>query len=130
MVTTRFQEYLQAFRFSWALCAGLEIPALVLSDKASEVAFGLSERWQRAAVPAIQKGKPENDEDEEEQAHLPWEIPQISLDQALAKCLKKVSEGEKFPARSLLEDVPIYEGLKSKAEENNHGQDGRSQQDK
>ena len=42
MVTTRFQEYLQAFLFSLALCAGLEIPALELSDKASKVAFGLS----------------------------------------------------------------------------------------
>ena len=42
------------------------------------------------------------------------------------KCLKTVSEGMTFPARLLLEKVPIYEGLKAKAEENNHGQDGKT----
>ena len=46
MVTTNFQEYLKSFLFSLCLCAGLRIPALDLSDRASEVAFGLSERWQ------------------------------------------------------------------------------------
>ena len=46
------------------------------------------------------------------------------------KCLKKVSEGEKFPPRSLLEEAPDIEALKIKAEENNCGQHGKSQQDK
>ena len=61
---------------------------------------------------------------------MPWKITKLPLKQALAKSLKKVSEGDKFPAGSLLEEVPIYQGLKTKAEENNHGQDGKSQQDK
>ena len=72
MVTTRFQEYLMAFLFSLALCAGLEIQALELSDRASKVAFGLAKRWQGAATPANKKGKPKEEEEEEEQAHLPW----------------------------------------------------------
>ena len=54
----------------------------------------------------------------------------MALEPELLKCLKRVGAGEKFPARSLLEKVPLYEGLKSKAEENNHELDGRSLQDK
>jgi hypothetical protein len=138
MVTTNFKEYLNSFLFSLALCAGLEIPALELTDKASEVAFGLSEHWQAvgegqvppASQPPAKHFKPSEDEDDAEDAHLPWELPQVALEPELLKCLKRVGAGEKFPARSLLEEVPLYEGLKSKAEENNHGLDGRSQQDK
>ena len=136
MVMTQFQQYLNSFLFSLSLSAGLEIPAADLSDKASEVAFQLSERWQAqggVANPAVTSDSKANvmmSEDDSEEIHLPWELPQVSLEPALGLCLKKVLSGEKFPAKSLLEEVPRYEGLKCKAEENNHGQDGRSPQDK
>ena len=121
--------------FSLALSAGLEIPALELSDKASEVAFGLSEHWQavsedQPASKQVGSFKQATDEEEAEDDHLPWELPQVALEPELLKCLKRIGAGEKFPARSLLEEIPLYEGLKSKAEENNHGLDGKSQQDK
>ena len=44
MMTTNFKEYLNSFLFTLALCVGLEALALELTDKASEVDFGLSER--------------------------------------------------------------------------------------
>ena len=43
MITTKFQAYLNAFLFGLCFCAGLDISALKLSRRASEVAFGLSE---------------------------------------------------------------------------------------
>ena len=67
---------------------------------------------------------------EEEDDCLPWENPQVPLDPALQRCLKKIAAGDKFPAKTLLDEVPVFEGLKSKAEDNNHGQDSRSPQDK
>ena len=116
MVTTNFKEYLNSFLFSLALCAGLEIPALELTDKASEVAFGLSERWQAVVegqLPQVSKPicnskqVPAEDEDAKDD-HLPWELPQVALEPELLKCLKRVGAGEKFPARSLLKEVPLY----------------------
>ena len=45
LVSTRYHEYLNAFLLSIALAADLEVPALELSDRASDVAFTLSECW-------------------------------------------------------------------------------------
>ena len=50
MVSTRFQDYLTTFLLSISLSAGLEIPALELSDRALDVAFSFSERWQSAST--------------------------------------------------------------------------------
>ena len=109
MVTTKFQEYLNSFLLSLSLSAGVEIPALELSDRASAVAFELSERWHARVCNQI-----------------PWQVP---LEQELFKCPKKVSTGKKFSASYLLEGVPLYEGLKHKAEDHND-QSMNSQQDK
>ena len=46
LVSPRFHEYLNAFLLSIALAADLEVPTLELSDRASDVAFTLSECWQ------------------------------------------------------------------------------------
>ena len=51
----------------------------------------------------------------------------MPLEQALKNRLKKVSEGEQLPTRYLLEAVPFYEGLKSKAEATNYGQEKNNQ---
>ena len=63
-----------------------------------------------------------NNNDEDDKSILPWELPQVPLEKELFKCLKKVSTGEKLPARCLLEGVPLYEGLKHKAEDHNDQQ--------
>ena len=120
-MVAKFQDYLNAFLCSLALCAGLEIPALELIYRAQEIAFALSEHWRvvsEAQEPAIKcDSKLEETENEEKNSQV-----QVPLEQALKHRLKKVSEGEQLPTRYLLEAVPFYEGLKSKVEgqETNH----------
>ena len=84
----------------------------------------------QTSKPIIHSKQVTAEDEDAEDDHLPWELPQVALEPELSKCLKRVAAGEKFPARSLLEEVPLYEGLKSKAEEKKHGLNGRIQQDK
>ena len=44
MVTNKLADYLNAFLFSLALSAGIDVPQIALTDLAAEVAFRLSER--------------------------------------------------------------------------------------
>ena len=138
MVTTDFQKYLNSYLFSIALVSGVEVPALELTERGSEVAFTLADLWQShldgtaSASPGL-AGMPRNstrEQEEDEEPTLPWETPQVPLEAELQRCLKRVDSGEKFPARQMLDDIPVYSGLKARAEENNHGQDGKSMQDK
>ena len=45
MVSGKLQDYLNAFLYSLALRAGIEIAVLYLADKAAEAAFRLADRW-------------------------------------------------------------------------------------
>lgn len=54
MVTNKLPEYLNAFLFSLALSAGIDVPQIELTDKGAEVAFRLSERWSGSWSPQAQ----------------------------------------------------------------------------
>ena len=48
----------------------------------------------------------------------------------LSVILQRIQAGERLEVKKLLEELPVWKGLKLRAEQNNHRQDGRSQQDK
>ena len=132
MVTTNFKEYLHSFLYSLALAAGVEVEALDLTEKSAEVAFSLSELWTHETgqdAPVQPAGVKDGQEEDSEDDTLPWETPLVPLEPELNRCLRRLQAGERLPLKTLLEELPLFEGLKHKAEENNHGQDGKSTQD-
>ena len=72
----------------------------------------------------------EEDTSDEEGYRLPWEPEEVQLPEELQTCLKRVLEGHKLAVAPVLSEVPVFHGLKQRAEDNNHGQDGKSMADK
>ena len=79
---------------------------------------------------AMQDDAGEEDTSDEEGYRLPWEPEEVQLPQELQTCLKRVLAGHKLPLAPVLSEVPVFQGLKQRAEDNNHGQDGKSMADK
>jgi hypothetical protein len=152
LVSASWLEYQMSFLFSLALVRGIEVVQLELSERAGECAFRLAEVWGEllaADAEAMQekKGKQkavagssamlvedeEEDENGEEEAggeRLPWQDEPSPLNHDLIACLKQTAGGAKLPWKQILAELPLYQGLKQRAEDNNHGADGRSQGDK
>jgi mannosyltransferase OCH1-like enzyme len=115
------KEYLNAFLYSLALAAGIEVPQAQLSPVAAEVAFKLSEKWSQSALP--------NDSDE----HVPrlsWQIEYEDLPADLKLVCGKLRSGDKLDVKRLLDGIPLWSELKSKAEDNNHRLDSKNNHDK
>ena len=141
MVTNELKDYLHAFLFSLALVANLDLPSLELSDKASDVAFRLADRWQELlgtpVVPGLElRAKREpgaEDPDsgaEEDEPRLPWEDEVVPLPEDLKVVLERLNAGGRAEARRLLEQVPVFRGLKVRSEDNNHKGDSKGSYDK
>ena len=72
----------------------------------------------------------EDDSEEDEEERLPWDQQEVPLPADLVRCLKRVAQGDRLPLKSILNNVPAFSGLPRKAQDNNHGADGRSQADR
>jgi hypothetical protein len=136
MVEPDVKNYLHAFLYSLALAGSVSIATLDLSEQAAEVAFRLSERWQarygpgaRADGSAAAPYAPEEDE-ESGLPKLAWEQQTTPLTDDLELLLKKVVTGERMDVKSFLNPLPVFDKLKSRAEENNHKADAKNYQDK
>ena len=70
------------------------------------------------------------DDEEEDEGRLAWDPEVIPLPAELGVCLARVKAGDRLPLAAVLSDIPLFQGLKVKAEENNHAQDARSQGDR
>ena len=151
LVSSNLRDYLNAFVFSLALAAGVAVPSLDLPDKPAEVSFSLCDLWRssgspsragevsrsgraRGAAQAAGAAGEESDEEDEETGDtdvcLPWEVPVVPLHPDLLRCVQRAAAGDRFPAAAMLEECPVYEGLKQRAETNNHSQDAKSWSDK
>jgi hypothetical protein len=142
LVTSQFREYLSSFLYSIALVAGVDVAYLELSPKAADAAFVLAEVWnndlqdagplraETTDAGARAAEEDDDEEDEEQVGHLPWEEPPVPLCQELLACASKVKAGEKMKASLMLDKIPVFTGLKTRAEDNNHGGDGRMAGDK
>jgi hypothetical protein len=148
VVSAEFREYNDAFLFSLALVNGLEIVKLELSGPAGEAAFSLAEVWSRelqgettdekhgkknvqlAGDHAMSDAGSDAGDEPDSAAKLPWEQEEVYLPEELQTCLKRVLAGTKLALGPILAEVPVFYGVKQKAEENNHGQDSKSPGDK
>ena len=131
MVSGRLQDYLNSFLYSLAMVAGIDVPTLDLGDKAAETAFCLADRWSgMSAVPAATEDAAALAEEEVEEPQFVWEQSQEDLPPDLMCILNKVAANERLDVKMLLENTPVWTGLKRKAEENNHRGDARSAGDK
>ena len=146
LVSSQLAQYSHAFLFSLALVKDVEITQLDLVPQAAEAAFALKRLWSelmqehparqqkipKAKTPAAEEEEMDDEEDDEEEVagRLPWETEEVGLSEELNLVLKRVGEGERLPVGQVLRDIPIFQGLKIRAETNNHQRDARSPQDK
>ena len=54
----------------------------------------------------------------------------MPLPNDLSVILQRIQAGERLEVKKLLEELPVWKGLKLRAEQNNRRQDGKSHQDK
>ena len=152
LVSDKFVDYFNSFLYSLDFNRYVEIPSLILSDAAAAAAFRLAECWgttaagNDATMPVSATGIPaqtaklgisagdsaEEDEEmkEDEQAAgvgFDWDEPTEVLPPDLSALVTRVSKGERLDVKTLLSALPRWEGLKTRAEDNNHRQDGRRQ---
>ena len=131
MVRPRVGEYLHAFLYSLCLCSGVDLPALELNDQGAEVAFRLADLWQGHHVAAEGESEVRATMDKEEQDEpFLWEAPVEPLPTDLARLVERAAGGERLQVGTLLEQLPQFQGLKHRAEDNNHRSDRLSAADK
>ena len=136
LVANNLHDYLHPFLASLGLAGGVDTALVDLDDRAAEIAFRLAEVWQgsdgQKEAPTAKKpaAEPEEEGEEEELPRFSWEPEQVPLPGDLSLVLQKLRSGEKLEARKLLEELPVFRGLKIKAEDNNHKLDSKSQHDR
>ena len=70
-------------------------------------------------------------DDDKEAAPLDWEHQDEDLEEDLLQVLSRHQAGSlQLSAKDLLDSLPAFEGLKERAEANNHRQDARSKLDR
>jgi hypothetical protein len=151
LVSAKLQDYSHAFLFSIALTKGVEINQMELSSASGEAAFEMAKLWStnledtessttKLADPKDKERIPKADdvamdteeEDEETGAEerLPWQEEETPLPPSLAKCVQSATTGGRLPWKAVLATVPVYAGLKARAEDNNHAGDSKSGMDR
>ena len=159
-VAPTFVDYNRSFVYSLALAAeldpGSDTTVVALTERQAEVAFALYRCWtssSSSSPPCAAGGPPpavsggaglqaeggaqgmDADESEEEEAAearpLEWEQQPEPLPEDLRQVLLRHSQGIlALDPRSLMESLPVWDGVKQKAEQNNHRQDAQHQLDR
>ena len=138
LVSSRVEEYRDAFLFALAMALEVEIQGIDLGDRASEVAYHLCSlvTAPEGSPAEYQEGSPgtaqqEAPAPEEESEGLEWDEPTVSLPRELEYIWSQVALGKrKLELRSVLEDLPKFTSLPTRAPENNFRGDGRKEIDK
>jgi hypothetical protein len=120
LVSDTAKDYIEAFVYSLALAAGVDVPQAKLSPQAGEVAFKLSEVWTTTQSPAPL----------EEEVKLSWQVVTEPLPADLQLVVQKLARDERLDVKNMLEQIPTFEGLRQRALENNHRQDAKGLMDK
>ena len=142
--------YSAAWLYSLALLCEVDPARLKLSDKQVEIAFKLSKAWKqagkRAERPAGAAAGPggagaesteqathaaEGNKEGGEPAPIEWEDQLEPLEDDLEQVLQRFQQGLlTLDARSIMESLPLWEGVKQKAEENNYRADATGKLDR
>ena len=133
LVSPNLQDYLHCFLYAIVRVGELDVGTLQLSDGAAEASFRLAERWATAAgcssMPKATQGPTKKDDDEdmaeEETPTFACETPSLQLPPNLAALWTKAQAGERLDLKMFLENIPLWQGLKTRAEENNHRAEGK-----
>ena len=158
-VAPSFTDYNKPFVYSLALAAeldpGSDPTVVALSEKQAEVAFALARCWSsssssptadaaaggpRPAAPgagsvaeggAASMDADEEEEENEEARPLAWEEQPEPLPEDLRQVLIRHTQGVlSLDPRSIMESLPVWDGIKQKAEQNNYRQDAQHQLDR
>ena len=134
VVKKEFQEYRNSFLFALCMLLDIEVPVLELSESAAEAAFafvGLLAARGTTEGRAQDSAKDEPMAEAEEDHSLEWDEQCVLLPPDLLTIWSGVQSGErKLDLSAVLAQVPKFEGLPTKAAENNHRQDGKQVQDR
>ena len=138
LVSLNLQQCLHSFLYALVLVGELDVGTLQLSDGAAEASFRLAEGWATAAgsssMPqAPQEPTKKDDEEDMAEGETPtfaWETPSLQLPPDPAALLTKAQAGERLDLKMFLENIPLWQGLKTRAEENNHRADGKGAWDR
>ena len=142
LVTSRVEHYRNAFLYAIAMAKEVEILELDLPDRASEVAYNLcailcDPNWPYPEQPApgdpagAAQKEEEDAKAEAEIAGLEWDEQTEELPKELKFIYDQVLAGKrKLELRSVLECLPKFSELPTRAPENNFRQDGQRSQDR
>ena len=153
-VAATFADYNKPFLYSIALGAEVDPGnaeyVVQLSERQAEVAFALARCWtsssSSAAGPDGAGGRESSnktaaaqgadmdadvEEEEKEVAPLEWELQDEELEEDLIQVLSRHQAGSlQLSAKELLDSLPVFEGIKKRAETNNHRQDAGGKMDR
>ena len=148
-VAATFADYNKPFLYSIALAAevdpGNDQYVVQLSERQAEVAFALAKCWSSSSSSPSAAGREgagleisgqtaameAEDDDDKEVAPLDWEHQDEDLEEDLLQVLSRHQAGSlQLSAKDLLDSLPAFEGLKKRAEANNHRQDAGSKLDR
>ena len=113
LVNSDITEYKHAWLYALALSWQVEVPNLVLSDRAGDAAFQLMENILSDAAEENPQVPTPDDEG------LEWEQPSVSLPRELLYLWTKAAQGDKLDLASLLQEVPKFLELPTRPPENN-----------
>jgi hypothetical protein len=145
MVEEKLEAYLGSFLFSLSVVFAVDIPKLQLGAHAADAALkfaaavakhsggeGVSSSVSGVAASGLNaKQQKEEEEGEVSEPVLAWEHVREELPGDLQVVLgKHTGGGLSIDPRALMESLPLWKGLKDKAETNNHRLDSQRSQDK
>jgi len=97
-------------------------------QRAAPGVAGLQAEADAAKMEADEESQVEKDDSDEEARPLAWEEQPEPLPEDLRQVLIRHSQGVlQLDPRSLMESLPVWDGVKTKAEQNNHRQDAQHQ---
>ena len=145
LVTTAFSQYRSAWVYALALFWNIQLDLADLPDRAAEAAFQLVQAMQGEQLdtgvsllpsPSVlpdstlegmdeDGGSDAEEEEVEAPTVLPWDTPVVEMPTMLQTIWKQVLEGNrKTDFKSMLDKVPLFKHIPSKANSNNHLRDG------
>ena len=159
MAASSSMEYSHAWVYSLALLCEVDPGAVALTDKQVEVAFKLKQRWQKQeknplqadaadavrgaaagpdgagmAVDAESRAQAETGHDIDDEGAagpLQWEDQPEPLAEDLKQVMLRFQAGVlSLDPRSIMDSLPVWEGVKAKVEANNYRGDASSKLDR
>ena len=128
LVSKAITEYAHLFLFSLALTRNLDIPVMELSAETNDSdEVKAAEKTPIAPADVHAMSDDEDEENDTTAERLPWQEEHTPLPGSLLACVQAATGGTRLPWKQVLAGVPVYQQLKWRAEDNNHGGRGGEQ---